>query len=59
MVDLEWGISKEEREIGIATSEFKSKELQKCHDVSVGPSFVVCIFFSYSIYRVFKKIILH
>ena len=47
MVDLEWGISKEEREIGIATSEFKSKELQKCHDVSVGPSFVVGIFFSY------------
>ena len=43
MVDLEWGLSKRDRELGTATSEFKAKELQKCHDISVGPSFVVCI----------------
>ena len=41
MVDLEWGLSPSEREHGAIDSEFRAKELQRCHDVSVGPSFVV------------------
>ena len=41
MVDLEWGLSPSEQEHGAIESEFRAKELQRCHDVSVGPSFVV------------------
>ena len=41
MVDLEWGLSPSEQERGAIDSEFRAKELQRCHDISVGPSFFV------------------
>ena len=55
MVDLEWGLSNRDRELGTAMSEFKAKELQKCHDISVGPSFVVCISLQSFINRVTRN----
>jgi hypothetical protein len=46
MVDLEWGIPQQEQTTDPTAVDFKFKQLQKCHDLSTGPSFLVTIVFS-------------
>lgn len=43
MVDLEWGLPRQDEAADTTLCDFRYKQLQKCHDLSAGPSFVAFI----------------
>ncbi|XP_053395169.1 NACHT and WD repeat domain-containing protein 2-like [Mercenaria mercenaria] len=43
VVDLEWGIPQHDQTTDPAFVDFRFKQLQKCHDLSAGPSFLAFI----------------